>query len=198
MVLSLGLLRWNGLIVRSWTTRPQMTCGTLSPEWTKPGWSIKRKSENVASLRVFGQRIAKVAKGMEAKLNRKMIGMAITIEQTLVLATPVDTGRARANWQVTLDTPAKTEVSSSGGNAQVGFVRDEAGRFAKRYPSAQETIARAMGTLTHRRPEQNIFISNNVPYIGRLNEGWSAQAPAGFIEQAVQAAVAAHRGDKLL
>jgi hypothetical protein len=151
----------------------------------------------VANLQVFGKRVKKIAKEMEDKLNRKMMGLAITIQQALVLSTPVDTGRARANWQVTLDTPAKNEVEASGGNAHVGFVRDEAGRFTKRFPSAQEAIARAQATLAHRRPEQNIFISNNVPYIKRLNEGWSAQAPAGFVEQAIQAGVNAHRGDKI-
>jgi formaldehyde-activating enzyme involved in methanogenesis len=33
-------------------------------------------------------------------------------------------------------------------------------------------------------------VSNNVPYINRLNEGHSAQAPAGFVQQAVAKAVA--------
>ena len=31
----------------------------------------------------------------------------------------------------------------------------------------------------------NIVISSNVPYMARLNRGWSAQAPAGFIEACV-------------
>ena len=29
------------------------------------------------------------------------------------------------------------------------------------------------------------FITNNLPYIKRLNEGWSKQAPAHFIEQVI-------------
>lgn len=34
-----------------------------------------------------------------------------------------------------------------------------------------------------------IYVVNDVPYIGRLNDGWSTQAPAGFIQIAVARAV---------
>lgn len=129
---------------------------------------------------------------MEVKLNRKMRAMALSIEQALVLSTPVDTGRARANWQVSLDSPAKGEAKTEQG-------RDSRGRFTKgAYPEPAAVIAKAKEVLSTRKPEQNIFISNNVPYIRRLNEGHSAQAPAGFVEAAVQSAVNAHRGDKIL
>lgn len=33
-----------------------------------------------------------------------------------------------------------------------------------------------------------IYITNNAPHIERLNEGWSAQTPAGFFERALVAA----------
>jgi hypothetical protein len=32
---------------------------------------------------------------------------------------------------------------------------------------------------------QNIWFSNNAPYIGRLDQGWSRQAPANFVEKAI-------------
>ncbi len=30
-----------------------------------------------------------------------------------------------------------------------------------------------------------LFLSNNVPYISRLNDGSSGQAPAGFVQAAI-------------
>jgi hypothetical protein len=33
-----------------------------------------------------------------------------------------------------------------------------------------------------------MHITNNLPYIVRLNQGYSAQAPAGYVEQGVLAA----------
>lgn len=37
------------------------------------------------------------------------------------------------------------------------------------------------------RPDTTWRLFNDAPYIERLNRGWSRQAPAGFIERAVQA-----------
>lgn len=38
-------------------------------------------------------------------------------------------------------------------------------------------------------------ITNSVPYIGRLNNGWSQQAPAGFVRAAIQFGVNATRSE---
>ena len=34
-----------------------------------------------------------------------------------------------------------------------------------------------------------MFVSNNVKYITRLNDGYSRQAPAGFVQSAIRKAV---------
>jgi len=34
-----------------------------------------------------------------------------------------------------------------------------------------------------------IYVLNDVPYIGRLNDGWSDQAPPGFVQIAIARAV---------
>lgn len=43
------------------------------------------------------------------------------------------------------------------------------------------TIEESPGPQTH--------IRNDVPYVGRLNDGGSAQAPAGFVERALSEAL---------
>ena len=38
----------------------------------------------------------------------------------------------------------------------------------------------------YRRGMGPVYVTNNVPYIEKLNRGWSAQAPAAFVEAQIQ------------
>lgn len=114
----------------------------------------------------FARRIRKAAADVEPAVDDTLRKVALVANQTVIMATPVDTGRARANWQVSVDAPITEQVESTDANGalqrNVQVIRD--------YRSGP------------------IILQNNVPYIGRLNDGWSAQAPAGFVERALQAA----------
>ncbi len=71
-------------------------------------------------------------------------------------------GRARGNWQLTIDTYSDDEaanVDSAGGS----------------------TISEGVGHLAGLGFGQVVFLTNNVPYIVRLEEGWSTQAPTGMV-----------------
>lgn len=85
--------------------------------------------------------------------------IALTYLSAVVRATPVRTGRARANWQLTLDVPAAGVLDTVDQSAPV---------------------RNGLGKLSLLRAFQNVWISNNLPYAKRLNEGWSKQAPAGM------------------
>lgn len=76
--------------------------------------------------------------------------------------TPVDTGHARANWVPSVGDPFSSEVD---GDA-----------------ASQAGVAQVLG---YQLGDGAAWISNNVPYILRLNDGWSAQQPAGFVERAI-------------
>ncbi len=133
----------------------------------------------MASLRIFAQRIRRLAGRVEKNANLVVINTAIAIDQVVVLATPVDTGRARGNWQVGVGVAMRGELDrlDTSGNA---------------------TIAENTVRAKTRKLGQDIFISNNLPYIVSLNEGSSSQAPAGFVEEAVQVASVAVTQAKLL
>lgn len=92
--------------------------------------------------------------------------------------TPVDTGWARSNWLVRLrerpSAPVGKRPSSKG---QPGV--DEGAADA----SIAEFVTGYVITAG------NIYISNLVPYIARLNDGTSKQAPAGFVERAILKAI---------
>jgi len=87
--------------------------------------------------------------------------------------TPVKTGWARANWQIGIKTPI-TEVPGNPDNVGPAEGKQSAG---------QATL------LTYKLRSGPVWISNNVPYIQSLNEGTSRQAPAGFVQAAIQEAV---------
>lgn len=93
----------------------------------------------------------------------------------LAFKTPVDTSQALSNWIVTLNAPNIGNI--------LPHYPGEHGSTQK--VSAQETVAAARRVLEMKKPGESIFITNNLPYIVRLNEGHSGQAPAGFVERCV-------------
>lgn len=100
--------------------------------------------------------------------------VAIRASQAVILATPVDTGRARNNWQASLDSPVTEEMSDllfdTTGLAAISKNNSEINKFNP--------------------PEEGgkVYISNNLEYIGALNDGHSAQAVGGYVEIAIEAA----------
>lgn len=139
----------------------------------------------MAGLGDFSKRIAVLAVSLEEGVHRTVRKAALAADQAIVLATPVDTGRARANWVVSINAPASGERPMPSSPAAGASEALEQGR---------EVVGRYGTNSSH----SAIHITNNLPYIGRLNAGSSAQAPAGFVEEAVQAAVAAVREARVL
>ncbi len=133
----------------------------------------------MADLGTFARRIRARGKRIEQNADALVVKTAILINQAVVLATPVDTGRARANWQASIGTPITepTDDEDISGNS---------------------TISGNNGVISRRASGQTVFISNNVDYIGDLNDGSSSQAPANFVELAVQEAIKFVRGAKVV
>lgn len=110
--------------------------------------------------------------------------IALAADRTLVLATPVDTGRARANWQATLGAPATGVVDGEPGKR---------GSVAQATTQAAAVIGGYKGG-----PGAAIFLTNNLPYIVPLNNGTSKQQPAGFVERALDTVERAARRARLI
>lgn len=123
---------------------------------------------NYSSLRQFGIAITAKADKLPERADRIVRQIALAIDRTLVLATPVDTGRARANWQASLGVPAS------------GTVPAGSRRGSEAVQQAEAVIATYQGG-----PGTAIFLTNNLPYIVPLNNGHSQQAPAGFVERSL-------------
>lgn len=108
-----------------------------------------------------------------------MVRIALDITANLVETTPVDTGWARANWVPTLDNPFD------------GNPDPEEGPTAREVADGRATQQEAIVGVKrgYRLAKGVVYITNNVPYIRDLNDGSSKQAPAGFVQTAVQRAV---------
>jgi hypothetical protein len=111
-----------------------------------------------------------VALGNEAK---KKVALAIAVD--LITVTPVDSSQALSNWQVALQTPIGKRIDAYFYGSH-GSTQELSGASA---------MAKARSIIALAKPGQVIFISNVLPYIQRLNEGYSGQAPAGFVERSV-------------
>lgn len=142
----------------------------------------------MASLSDFARRIRIRGRQVQDGTDRIVRKIALIADRELVLETPVDTGRARSNWRVSLGAPITDEQEPYSPGEKLGQ-----GETA----NAAAAIAQGQDAIGRRRSGQDIYISNNVKYIGALNDGTSAQAPAGFVETAVKRAVAAVRGERV-
>ena len=124
---------------------------------------------------------------VEGSINETVYKTAAKALQAAVTGTPVGNpslwqnpegapegytgGHARRNWLVEVDvfTPLEVDGIDSNGTSTIS----EGTREAKRFDIKRNLI---------------LNIHNSVPYINRLNNGWSEQAPAGFVDRAIQAA----------
>lgn len=122
------------------------------------------------------EQIRAVVKGLEELTERTIIKIVLDIVANLQEATPVLTGWARANWVPSLTRPFD-QVAGSAAEAKQGTLDLQ---------PQQTGMAEVLG---YRLRAGSVFVSNNVPYITRLNEGHSQKAPAGFVQDAIEKAV---------
>lgn len=139
----------------------------------------------MGSLKDLANKMDRLSRAIPVNVKRGLKQTVLAIDQVLVVSTPVDTGRARSNWIVGLGPSTRmidAYVPGEGGGTG-GANAAAALQQAKDFLSANDVSV--------------IYISNNLGYIQYLNEGTSAQAPAGFIEAAVRAGEAAVKAMKV-
>lgn len=92
---------------------------------------------------------------------------AVAIYNLCVQLSPVDTGAYRASWTISEGSPA---------NFFVG--RQPIGTLLSAKPAPR------LSTKFYRK----LYVSNGSPYAGRIEAGWSNQAPAGVLNVAIKLA----------
>ncbi len=116
-----------------------------------------------------------VEKTVETYVRRGSLGAL----SHMVLASPVDTGRFRAAWLVSLNAPVS--------NAPTAYA--DAVKNDPRYPN--DAISTGSGVINSYKDYSVVIIQNNVEYAAILNDGTSSRPPGGFVESGINAAFGA-------
>lgn len=130
-------------------------------------------SSNIAAFELGLEREEKEA---IRQFDRRRRAVMLEAARGVIFLTPVDTGRARGNWQLTIEggQPEVTEnEDTSLGEAPASASRPPAGPTFNR-------INAGIGA-TKGKPFSRYDLVNGVPYIVRLEQGWSKQAPSGMV-----------------
>lgn len=102
----------------------------------------------------FSADIAAFANKAGESLDKTVRMVTLELFGSVIRATPVDTGRARGNWQTTVGSAAIGDLDNRSESSALSELQQNAG---------------GVGTVT--------YLSNNLPYIYRLELGWSDQSP---------------------
>ncbi|UNM17273.1 HK97 gp10 family phage protein [Pseudomonas sp. ArH3a] len=111
---------------------------------------------------------------VEQDLSKKVRTIAIQCLNEVVMRSPVDTGRFRANNQLSIGSPIYTsreEFDKNGG----------------------ATILEGVAKLSGLEPYTVVFIQNSLPYAEKLENGHSKQAPAGMFGAAFNSVARANQ-----
>lgn len=155
----------------------------------KTGISLQIREDGMQSVTEAVDKLADSLSELSPKLAASMRGRALRLRvnlpsivkkaaavtlERLVHTTPHDTGRARAQYNVSIGAPdtSVTEETDYDGDATIA--------------KGQAIIAAA----TVLAPGTPITITNALDYIEALDSGWSQQAPAGMVRRAIQAGIA--------
>lgn len=110
----------------------------------------------------------KIESKMARNLNQGIRATLFEVSIAIIKDTPADTGRARGNWQASIGRGATKEIA----------VNNQRSGEAKAIADVDQNVSVAVGDL--------YYLTNNVPYIERLEFGWSKQAPSGMVRKNLQ------------
>lgn len=125
---------------------------------------------NDTQVTVIVKELGQFIEGLAKRLN-------LGIVADLVEVTPKDTGWAASNWVPSIGQPI---------NATSG-TREDAEKGNLDYAPQARGIADI--STKYKLALGSIFISNNVDYILKLNDGSSRQAPRAFVERSIERAI---------
>lgn len=139
---------------------------------------LRRRGRGVRRPETSARRIEVLLTAGAAEVIRRL---ELRAWQALTSANPVDTGFSRSSWTPTIGSAiegAKMRPTERGAAISAASTSLAATAAAAREIASSYTL-----------PQGRVFITNPVPYIVFLNEGSSSQAPAKFVERAIDQAI---------
>jgi len=140
------------------------------------------------TLDKLGKNLNVLVARMGENIDKLVKKTAFNVMREVVHDTPVDTGKAVSNWRAGAGfRPSGEREAHVPGIAQ-----------STREENIEATLRAGFSKIIKRKPKQTIFITNDASYINELNAGTSTKAPAGFIEQGIQAGIRTVKGTRVL
>jgi len=106
--------------------------------------------------------IQKFTKNAEVNMTTVARKVCLDLSKGVIVKTPIDTGRAKGNWQAAIGEYPTQELN----------VEDKQGT---------QTINKATMQANKLQRGDTFYLVNNLPYIAPLEVGWSQQAPQGMV-----------------
>jgi len=144
--------------------------------------------------------LARINRAIEADLLQLHKDVTKAVHYEVVYRTPVDVGTARSNWLVSQGVARVGTVKAffpypsrwlhrvrlANGSTRAGRGRGGTRAESSNLLASQLAADQAISSLTY-SDAMVTNITNNLPYIMRLQEGWSKQSSAGLILRGVPA-----------
>jgi hypothetical protein len=133
-------------------------------------------------IRTFTLALDKVIENIPIDANMFKRHVALDLLTRVVEKTPVDTGRARANWQVSVSSPSAQEIQYRSTEPIAAQMNESS--------IAGATIEKGSKVIDTVEIGEDIWLHNNLPYIevlenGRVGNKGSEQAPNGMVALSV-------------
>lgn len=132
---------------------------------------------NVDNAREFAFQIDKEWAAKEQDIDDLVHEVALQSLRGIVQMSPVDTGRFRGNWIVSVNSPNMSSTQEVKSPSQVIAEGDAALGASDKLPI--------------------VYIQNNLPYANRLENGWSKQAPSGMVAVTMARIQATYEGKEV-
>jgi len=110
----------------------------------------------------FSADIAKFVVQAKGNIDEAARRATILLAQGVILKSPVDTGRFRGNWMFAAGAVPRQVLETVD-------------------PGGQTTLSRLVAQIGRTGAGGVTYLSNNLPYAVRLENGWSKQAPQGMV-----------------
>lgn len=112
----------------------------------------------------FAAQLGSFGKNALQETERVRRAVSIRLFSAVILDTPVDKGRLRANWQCSLKNPDATTTDSVD-------------------PSGSQVLSEMTRTINSAGQGDTFWLTNNLPYAARIEyDGWShTKAPKGMV-----------------
>ncbi len=131
------------------------------------------------SFDALPRRMNKLGGTIRKGVTRLVQDVAKGIGATVVDTTKVDTGLARSNWRASISAPASGTIPAYAPGTKLGIGEGANASAAK---AQQKQAIERFNAAKH----VSIFITNNIPYIGALNNGSPVHAPGNMVQLGIQ------------